>query len=411
MNNQNIYSKWFRWGMFNLAIVALYGFVMRYKIAFDFPYFDQKNLLHAHSHFAFNGWLSHFFYCGLMYLASSWADFNKQKIYQWLIRLNLLSAYGMLISFTIQGYKAFSIFFSSMAIVIAILFCIRFITDASKIKTKISYMAWAKTGLLLNVLSALGPLALAYIIISKNFHADFYLGSVYYFLHFQYNGWFFFGAMALAVHLPPSGIINTNKYYKIFSLTVIPTYGLSLLWANPPLWIYIIVVAAALIQLVCWFQFVYKLFIFRKTIAASGYVGIHAVFFVYAAVLALSIKFFLQALSVIPSLSHLVFGFRPIVIAYLHLIFLGVYSLFIFFYAIRQGWITMNRLSRIALSVFLIGAFLNEFFLGIQGVASFSYTLVPNINELLVVAAAILFLGALLLNISQIKKSKASIQS
>jgi hypothetical protein len=32
---------------------------MRYKIGFEFPFFDQKHLQHSHSHFAFSGWISH----------------------------------------------------------------------------------------------------------------------------------------------------------------------------------------------------------------------------------------------------------------------------------------------------------------------------------------------------------------
>lgn len=34
--------KWFRIALLNLAIVALYGTLMRYKIAFDFPFLSRK---------------------------------------------------------------------------------------------------------------------------------------------------------------------------------------------------------------------------------------------------------------------------------------------------------------------------------------------------------------------------------
>ena len=39
-------------GLINLTLVALIGALMRYKIGFEFPFFNQKNLLHAHSHYA-----------------------------------------------------------------------------------------------------------------------------------------------------------------------------------------------------------------------------------------------------------------------------------------------------------------------------------------------------------------------
>ena len=50
--------KWIRISLFNLLVVALLGVLMRYKIGFSFPFFDQKYLQHAHSHFAFAGWVS-----------------------------------------------------------------------------------------------------------------------------------------------------------------------------------------------------------------------------------------------------------------------------------------------------------------------------------------------------------------
>ena len=42
----------------NLAIVALLGVIMRYKILYPLPFVDQKKFLHAHSHFAFSGWVT-----------------------------------------------------------------------------------------------------------------------------------------------------------------------------------------------------------------------------------------------------------------------------------------------------------------------------------------------------------------
>lgn len=80
-------KKWLGWGLFNLAIVAFYGVTMRYKIAFDFPFFDQKNLLHAHSHFAFSGWISQILYAGLMWISFPYLSQLQRKKYHWLMAL------------------------------------------------------------------------------------------------------------------------------------------------------------------------------------------------------------------------------------------------------------------------------------------------------------------------------------
>jgi hypothetical protein len=77
--------------------------------------------------------------------------------------------------------------------------------------------------------------------------------------------------------------------------------------------------------------------------------------------------------STIPALSQLAFGFRPIVIAYLHLVLLAIISLFLFFiYA--NHLIHFNKQIKIGIIIFSIGVLLNEIILAIQGIASFSYT-------------------------------------
>ena len=55
----NFNSKfWLKFSLINLLIVAIIGVLMRYKIGFEFPYLNQKNLQLSHSNFAFSGWIS-----------------------------------------------------------------------------------------------------------------------------------------------------------------------------------------------------------------------------------------------------------------------------------------------------------------------------------------------------------------
>ncbi|HSC54887.1 MAG TPA: hypothetical protein VLC98_14740 [Phnomibacter sp.] len=400
--------KWLRIGLLNLVIVALYGLLMRYKIAFDFPFFQQKHLLHAHSHFAFSGWISHFLYSGIAGLVFPYISKQRKRQYNWLIALNLLSAFGMLVSFTAQGYKMVSISFSTFSIVIAIFFAIFFVTDRKQMPKVHPASPWAVAALLFNVVSAAGPLSLAYMMASKNFQPNFYLGSVYYYLHFQYSGWFFFGAIAIAIGYFNIQLAALQKYFKLFVLTTIPTFGLSVLWAKLPAWLYVIVVVATLAQLVGWISLVVKLQKAQTGIKAADTNRTVRLFF-YIAVIALSVKFCLQAISVIPSLSQLVFGFRPIVIAYLHLVFLGVYSLFILGFLFSQGVIVNSKAVRIAAYGFLTGVVLNEALLGIQGFAAFAYVSIPYINEMLLAAAFVLAVSAAFIFLYKGRLSNATI--
>ncbi|MBX2921892.1 MAG: hypothetical protein KF746_06855 [Chitinophagaceae bacterium] len=396
------FNQWFRWALISLVIVALYGTMMRYKIAFDFPFFDQRNLLHAHSHFAFSGWISHVLYAGLALLLFPFLSERQRKKYNVLISLNLFSAFGMLIAFTLQGYKAVSISFSTVSIVIAILFTWYFVTDAKRLPAHHRSKPWAIAALCLNVLSSAGPFSLAYMMMSKNIQLDFYLGSVYYYLHFQYNGWFFFAAMALVAAHVPANFPSLKKYFNVFAATVIPTFFLSILWAKLPAWLYFITVAASVLQLIIWIVLVIKVYTFLRNRNLGKFAHWINIFF-YAAAFAVTVKFLLQTISVIPSLSQLVFGIRPIVIAYLHLVLLGVYSLFIIGFIFSKEWLLPSKYTRVAALSFLAGVVLNELFLGIQGVAAFTYTPVLYINQMLFGAAVLLLGSAVALVISSRK--------
>ena len=401
--NIEVVHKWFKWGLVNLAIVALYGALMRYKIAFNFPFFEQKNLLHAHSHFAFSGWISQLLYSGFLLLLFPYISQSRQRKYNLLLVLNLITSFGMLAAFTIQGYKTVSILFSTLSIVVAVWFAIVFIKDQKRLPAAHPSKPWAIAALLLNILSSAGPLSLAYMMATKNITSSFYLGSVYYYLHFQYNGWFFFGTIAIIAAYLPAQAPSLKKYFKLFAVTIIPTFFLSILWAKLPTWLYSITVIAALLQLSTWVLLAKE---FWKYFKQNHYnvSPLWVNYFFYIAALSVTLKFVLQAISIIPSLSQLVFGFRPIVIAYIHLVLLGVFSLFFIGFMFAKRIIAVSKGSKIAAFGFLIGVLLNESFLGIQGFASFAYIPVPHINELLLVAAILLFASAVCLNIFQIPR-------
>ncbi len=392
MTNPIISKTWFRLAISNLVLIALYGTLMRYKIAFNFPFLEQKNLLHAHSHFAFSGWISHFLYSGLAVLAASHIPVAKQKSLRTLVVINLVSAFGMLLAFTVQGYGAVSISFSTLSIVVAFAYALIFIRSTKYFPTTHPSKPWAIMALLLNLVSAAGPFSLAYMMATKNIDHHIYLGSVYYYLHFQYSGWFFFGSMALVVAQLPASFPSLKRYFPFFAATVIPTFFLSVLWARLPAWVYILTVIATLLQLFAWLVMAIKVAAAFRQQGTAAFSRPAHLFFIAAAV-ALTIKFLLQAVSVIPSLSQLVFGIRPIVIAYLHLVLLGVYSLFIIGYLFMQGWLRPTKAAVGASLAFLAGVVLNEGLLGLQGFAAFSYLPVPFINELLL-GAALLLLGS-----------------
>src|SRR4030095_7174884 len=103
----------------------------------------------------------------------------------------------------------------------------------------------------------------------------------------------------------------------------------------------------------------------------------------------------------IPVMSKLAFGFRPIVIAYLHLILLAVITVFLLSWLYEKQLVINSRKFLVAMIVFISGVFLNELALMVQGIASFSYFPIPHINETLFLIALVLLTGAILMFVSQ----------
>ena len=398
---------WLKLSLLNLCIVATLGVLMRYKIGFEFPYLDQKHLQHSHSHFAFSGWVSHTLMTLMVYyLQNKIADFQVNK-YRKIIIANLIISYVMLVSFIIEGYGLISIIASTASILISYVFGYYYIKDLRKIDSDLLSIYWFKAAILFNVISSFGTFYLAYMMATKDIVQDYYLSSIYYFLHFQYNGWFFFGCMGLIF-----GFLNLKKsenpFYetscKLFAFSCIPAYFLSTLWLDLPVWLYVITVIAAIIQVFAWFKLL-SILIPAKKEFLKNFSSLLRYILLFAT-LALSIKLLLQLGSTIPVISDLAFGFRPIVIAYLHLVLLAVISLFLLFYIYANHLIFISRKIKIGLLLFSIGVFLNELVLAVQGVASFSYTIIPYVNELLFAVAIILLLGIGFTAYFSIKKVK-----
>ena len=146
---QQFISKWFKTALANLLIVALLGCIMRYKIAFSLPFINQRNLLNAHSHFAFAGWITQAIMTFIaVYIAEHSPSFSIKK-YNCLLFANLLTAYGMLFSFPFEGYATISIIFSTLSIFASYAFAIIVWYDLNKITVKTIAHYWIKAALII----------------------------------------------------------------------------------------------------------------------------------------------------------------------------------------------------------------------------------------------------------------------
>lgn len=399
-------KKWLGISFLNLLLVAFLGFILRYKIAFYLPFLDQKFILHSHSHFAFTGWISQTLMVLMIWYLSRKLDDQITKRYQKILIINLIAAYGMFISFILQGYGLYSISFSTLSILVSYEFFRLYWSDLNRIKENVVSKLWFKAGLIFSALSSAGTFCLAYMMSAKIVDQNLYLASVYMFLHFQYNGWFMFAGLGLLCGKIEKFISEKAKLktvFILFTIACVPAYFLSILWAPFIYTIYPILVIAVLAQLAGWF--ILLKIIFRNKEILSKQLGKNGKTLLILSGIAFSIKLILQTGSLHPALSQLSYGFRPIIIGYLHLVLLGVTSIFILGYIVSFKLIPVNKLLIRGIFIFVAGVIINELLLMIQGIAALSYTGIPHINEMLLGAALILLLGIFLMFVSRFAPS------
>ncbi|HEX5668464.1 MAG TPA: hypothetical protein VFX73_06645, partial [Chitinophagaceae bacterium] len=119
------------------------------------------------------------------------------------------------------------------------------------------------------------------------------------------------------------------------------------------------------------------------------------------------IKIVLQAATVIPDLGHAVFGLRPIIIGFLHLVFLGLASFYILSEYTERGILQPGKiLAGSALKGFVLAVIAQESVLLIQGGGLLFGRSNPVYNWILWGLSIFLFIFALLMSISAIKNQQ-----
>ncbi len=392
---------WLKFSVFNFFLVALLGVIMRYKILYSLPFLDQKHLQEAHSHFAFYGWITNVLYVLIVNYISKVNPLVQLKKYEYLIMINLAASFAMLGAFMYGGYFWASIAASTAALLTSFVFCYFFVKDARKIQdvSKI----WFLAGLFFAVISSVGVFNLAYMMSSKNISQDIYLASEYYFLHFQYNGFFIFSCIGLLLYSlkeagSPISERNNRLMFWLMFFGCLVGVGLSVLWMKLPVFIFALIVLTTIGQTasaVMLFGFVRKNWtnLVLKWSPMQRFVLIYVGF-------AFAVKIALQLGSNIPALNQFAFGFRNVVIAYLHLVLLMCIATFLLNQILATNYFTVTKTLLLGLKMFLLGIFLNELMLGLMGIFSIKYISIPYANHFLLYFSLLIFvaLGIILLN-------------
>jgi hypothetical protein len=401
-------NKWIDLSILNLLVVGLLGIVLRSKIVFPLPFINYNHLLDGHSHFTFDGWVTLVLMVLMVHelLPAAW---NKNRQYQWLFGAIALSAWGILIAFCIEGNGIVSILFSLFFIFLTYIFSLAFIKDILKAGSGRSSLLLSISSVICLVLSSAGPLIIAYMYFTKSFEAFLYRDALFTYLHFQYNGFFTLAIFALLFnHLSKNINAKTQKNIYWFAvmlcISTVPSLFLSYLWQDPNQWFRLIAVAGSVLLLLTCFSFIVSA---RSLL--SNYLEEKPVirFLVFLSMSAFLLKLFLQCFTIFPQIGNAIFGNRPIIMGFLHLVFLGFVSLFILAFFTKINLLDGEKTStKSALIVFAAAVVFNEVLLITQGLATMfipGSTLFP---WLLWIAAIWLFMGTVLIAIARIQTNK-----
>lgn len=399
-----IKTSWINISLGFFLIIALLGTLMRLS-PFSSLLINYQHLLHAHSHVAFQGWI----YTALFLLITKLYLSNQQIIngkYLLQLKLTLFVILGIMFSFFFQGYGLFSILFSSLFQLLNYWFVFRFLRDIKKndqiIKHSFS-LKFIKVSLWMMLLSTLGPWAVGILSANGLGGSEYFNAALYFFLHFQYNGWFSFAVLGIFFFiLEQKNISLQNKhlnfFYLLFTAAVIPSYSLSLLGMSFRSYFIAfgyISGAMQLFALYYLFKFLMANFQLIKRIFNAWIFSLLKIVFI-----AFSIKMLLQIASVFPFLESFAFSNRYFIISYIHLVMIGFLSLLLIAIISQLSWINTSLFAnKFGIALLAIGFIASEIILlllGFGNLANTNQTLILMFSLMMTTGISLLLAGQFL---------------
>ncbi|GGX17762.1 hypothetical protein [Aquimarina muelleri] len=348
-------------------IIALLGVLLRLFTIIVVPA-NYRYIVHTHSHIALLGWV----YTALTTIIYTIYITKKAipKIYKIIFWSTQVTILGMLITFPFMGYALFSIIFSTLFLLTSYWFVWFFITYTTKEqKSTISY-TYIRTSLYYMILSSIGPWSLGVIMNTLGSSSIWYKIAIYFYLHFQYNGWYIVALFGIFFYTLEKNNISISKtkskiLYLTLQIGILFSFFLSVLWTEPHPIFYILGGTGAVFQIFAYYIFI-KIIIKHRS---KLYQHIHTTerILLKIALILLGLKIILQAISATPYFSRLTYSIIDFVIGYLHLTFLGVVSLSIFAFL---GHLQLLKLSKFSIILFFIGFLGSEFLIIYKGLAT-----------------------------------------
>ncbi|WP_298367003.1 hypothetical protein [uncultured Lutibacter sp.] len=381
---------------------AIYGLVLRWNFAFPSNIISYKNLVQGHSHVAFLGW---------GYLATIGAIFNYfipkenliRRVYSITLAISVISITLMLFSFLLSGYKAFSIALLSVFGITTYVLSFQLLKD---IKGEDVSTKFIRFGIYYYLISSLATWFLAFVIVTQG-KTELYYNTVYFYLHFLYNGFFVFCLFGILFKiLKKQSIelsIKNQKYFFIFlNIACIPAYFLSVLWSTDQVIFNVIGLLSAILQLIAMWYLI-KILISTFRLITWDLV---AKYLLSYAMIAFSFKIIAQLLSSFPYFVKKSIALKPyFIIGYLHLFTLAFMSVTLLLILKQANVFNFKSLfAKIGLNLFLVGILLSEILLFSQGgTFLIGISAITYFHIFMLIFSFFIVLGLILIFVNQLK--------
>ena len=389
-------------------IIAFLGVLLRLFFVANIP-LNYKHIVHAHSHIALLGWIytaitSLIYYCYLIKKPIS----KKYKTLFWGTQITII---GMLISFPLTGYALYSILFSTLFLIASYWFFWFISKHTSEEQKKTNSYKLIRTGLWFMVFSSLGPWALGIIMNTLGNTSIWYKNAIYFYLHFQYNGWFIVTLFGIFFYILEKQHIEVTKqhfkqFYWLLISSVIFTHFISVLWTKPPILFNFLGGLGSILQFIS-FGVLLGMLSSHRIALKSSFSPITSRTLKIVFVLFV-LKMILQFLGTTTYFSDIVATHIDFAIGYLHWTFLGVVTIAILGFLHHFKLLVLSK--RIV-QIYMVGFILTEALIFYKGIISWlTQELFEDYYTLLTIASFLLLIAIIILlkhNTNTIQHSKS----
>ena len=226
---------WFITALINFLAAGVLGLLLRLAFVSGGPVIEYGKTLQAHSHLAMLGWVYQGVFALFVHVILQRGSAAK-RIFNQLFWITQLIVVLMTVSMLVFGYQHVTIIILGLHIVLSYVFAWHFWRELGSDRSYSAVLAmWALRFMILSTIAlwALGP-----IMLTGMRGTALYYATIQFFLHFQLNGWFVFGALALFFRVLELNNIEIQEKYKrgfLFLLVVscILTYAIAVTWSTP----------------------------------------------------------------------------------------------------------------------------------------------------------------------------------